>query len=1307
MDRRLIFIGAVLAIFFMILPMNFALENETALADDYYINSSIDDIHLTNDNLIENSTLHLSDGEYELNRGKSLYNVSIVGESPENTVLKFQNRNSILTVRGNLTLQNLTLVDVSIINYGTLNASNVIFKDSTAYLRYSEATGTVNSASKSFGGAIYSPYYYDSNSVYLDNCTFENNTAEYGGAIYMDGGYLNIKNTLFLDNIAYNYGGAIACENNANVVIDRSGFISSKSAKDAGGGIYAKNSKLSLANVNFTGSCATFGSAVTSLASNLKVESCSFTDNAARYEGGAVYQLYGEISVRNSNFTNNSASNGGAVFIDDTTFLRLYKNIFTDNMALHCGGAVYSLLNLKSRITFNEYLNNRAESEGDFYETSAIDISIGNGNYTLYDFNSSFNGTLPSMYSSPDEGFTTAVRDQQAGGNCWAFSTLAVLESSILKASGDSLDLSEENMKNLMGLYSDYGWEMETNRGGYGGMAIPYLLSWMGPVPEDDDEYDDYSTLSPLLDSIMHVQNVKYVSRSSFTDNDAIKRAVMEYGALGTGIFFDYLYYNNETSAYYSSITTMTNHAVAIVGWDDGYSKDNFILKPRGDGAFIVKNSWGDDWGDGGYFYVSYYDISFAKIGDSEACYAFVLNDSVRFDRNYQYDIPGKTDYFMNGNGTLWYQNVFNAAGDEYLAAVSTYFEKECDWELSVYVNDELMSAKNGTGECGYYTIDLDEFVRLAAGDVFRVVFKITSDLASFPISEKIVSNKVLYREGISYFSADGVNWIDLFDYAGNYLNLHQYTSQAACIKAFTFFDEIASVISLNVSSNPYNPVNVTATVVNQYGKPVNGGNVTFTISGRDYVVPVSCGRAALTVELEELCSNTVKAEFTAAGFIGSNASVNVNITKISAKINLSVDKFMNRADVHVGASKRINENVTVSVNGNKYTIGLVDGSGLLELADLENGNYSVSALILNDTYVSFCDSLVFNINVKNTKIRADDFVTYFGSGDEYTITLTDGEGNPVSNVSVVFDINGETFEEVTYSGNASLRLFLDDGDYNISVRFPGNEDYFTSSTVKRITVKSTVLPVYREKYLLNTNYSFVILDKFGGRSNGTNVTVLIGSREYFGISDENGTVSVNIDLEPGSYDIEFINPLTGEKFKDSIAVIARIVENKDLKMYFNNGSAYRVRALGDDGQFVGAGVSVKITVLNKTYDVKTDENGYASFEISLKPKTYIITAEYKGFKVSDKVVVKPVLTAKNVKGKKGKKITFKARLVNGEGKRVKGKKITFKFRDEIFKAKTNSKGVAKLILKNLKVGKYTIKTKYGKSSIKNTVRIK
>jgi hypothetical protein len=170
--------------------------------------------------------------------------------------------------------------------------------------------------------------------------------------------------------------------------------------------------------------------------------------------------------------------------------------------------------------------------------------------------------------------------------------------------------------------------------------------------------------------------------------------------------------------------------------------------------------------------------------------------------------------------------------------------------------------------------------------------------------------------------------------------------------------------------------------------------------------------------------------------------------------------------------------------------------------------------------------------------------------------------------------------------------------------------------------------------------------------------------------------------------------------------VVVPIVENKNANVYFGNTVQYKIRVADKDGNYLKANTPVTIKVNGKNVPLKSDANGYVSYSVK-KVGTYTITAEYNGYKVSNKIVIKPTLTAKNIAKKKAKKIKFTVKVVDKKGKAVKGKKVTFKVKGKKYTAKTNKKGVATVTLKKLKVGKYTITSSYGGCTIKNTIKIK
>lgn len=1145
---KIVAVMTVLLAMLLLIPTAFASENQTAfelsdnadeaIASDSYFDAGIANDtgngtkdnpfkELTADRINDNSVIHLEDGQYYVNGYIDKYNLTFIGKSSQNTVISYAD----FSAHSSLTFKNLTLKSSTINVYGKLTAQNVIFSDS-----YHNNGGVIYSAS-------------DYSRIDIQNSTFENNNAQYGGAIYISGnGVLNVQDSIFKDNCAYHFGGAITAEKNANITIKKSKFINDYSTSDVGGAIYLRDSDRFIGeNLEFVNCSATFGGAIIALNSNVTLTSINAYNNRAKYNGGAFYSMYGYITVKNSIFDNNSAENGGALFVDGAEIFNVYSNRFTNNIAQETAGGVYCFFSdIFYDSIFDEALNNsfsknKAKNFSDAYKSDIMDIIIASGNYDLIQIESStFNGTLPSKYDLRDYNQVTSVKNQGNGGNCWSFSSLAALESCILKATGKSYDLSEGNMKNIMSLFSDYGWGMAPNDGGYDDMGVGYLTSWLGPVYESEDAYYEKSVISPLLDSLIHVQNILFLSRSDYTDNDAIKKAIMDYGAVSSCIYWSGSYLKDRIN-YYNNGTSGSNHAVAIVGWDDNYPASKFNITPPGDGAWIIKNSWGTGSGNKGFYYVSYYDMKLATVNKSDVSFTFILNDTVRYDKNYQYDLPGRTDYFFNSSSTVWYKNKYRATANEYLAAVSTYFEKETSWNLSVYVNSVLKHVQSGKSPSSYSTIELSKMIPLKIGDFFEIEFEISvNGDAGVPISEAVSLNHKFYTENISHISYDGVNWADLYELAWVYPS-HTYSSQVACIKAFT-------IVNADDDSQ--------------------------------------------------------------------------DIEKLEQSINAE----------HLDA-------------------------------------------YLNENY-------------------------------RFTVKILDKSGNALVDKKVSFSLNDETFSANTNrQGIAVLDYAFDEvGKYEISVSSPAQDNYMDSNSTVYFTVKSTIKLPSNAAYTLNSKYSVNLYDENGSAVNGE-VTISIGANMYY-LTCKNGLASLVLDLAPASYAVNITNPQTNESLTQTIKVVKRITMNKDLTMYYGAGSSYKVKVVNDYGK-IQKNLKVTFKVNGRTYYAYTDSKGYASLKISLLPKTYKITATYKGFTVSNKITVKKTIITYDKKVKKGKTIKFTAKLLSSKGKILKYKKVTFKFKGKTYKVKTNSKGIATLkITKKYKVGKYTITTKYGSAKVSNKIKI-
>jgi C1A family cysteine protease len=394
--------------------------------------------------------------------------------------------------------------------------------------------------------------------------------------------------------------------------------------------------------------------------------------------------------------------------------------------------------------------------------------------------------SAPISYDLRNLTKVTPVKDQGSAGSCWAFATYGSLESYFMP--GENQDFSENNMKNLLSSSYSEGFDRSSSGGGNNLMSTAYLARWSGPVAESADPYSAVSTSSPTgLPSEKHVQEVLFIpDRKGSLDNAGIKQAVQNYGALFTSMYYNNAYYSSAKKSYYYTGASASNHAVDIVGWNDSYDKNNFLRVPPGNGAFIVRNSWGSAWGENGYFYISYYD---SNIGKSNS--VFTAENSNNYRYVYQYDPLGWVSSTGYSNPTGWCANIFTAKSNDKLKAVSFYTtDSNSNYDIFIYTNPSSSPIKQTgpaltqsgiSSTAGYHTIRLNSDVSLIAGQKFSLVLKLKTPNSKYPIAIEYpvsgYSSKAKANAGESFISYDGVSWTDL---------TKSYKNTNVCIKAFT-----------------------------------------------------------------------------------------------------------------------------------------------------------------------------------------------------------------------------------------------------------------------------------------------------------------------------------------------------------------------------------------------------------------------------------------------------------------------------------------------------------------------------------------
>ena len=1136
-------------------------------------------------NSISQGTVYIANGNYEINQYITINSdITIIGENINDTIISLKNDYYLrVSLSKTVNMANLTIRNgnnKALRNSGTLTLDHVKFENNKGYdggAIDNDRTLNINNSyfynnkATEYGSAIYNKETLNvNNTVFADNsakwgtiytithmsiinCTFLNDYATYGGAIYMEklrGNPVTIKSSRFINCTSYSYGGAIASYNSTSTIINDNEFINCKSIRSTGGAAYFDNANSTLTNNTFINNSAIIGGAYITLNSFTNLTGNIFENNTAKYYGGAIFDSYNDIKIDNNTFRNNSAQYGGAIYIlSIQEYLNITQSIFESNTAVKSGGAIYSDGNTINLIN-NQFKDNYAQNKLDLYHDHSFKLNLVNNTWSasrnnitvetsniaktlvnITNLTINVNDPLPSYYDLREHEVNITVKNQANGGSCWSFTSLESLESSILLNTGIYYDLSENNQKNIMALYSKDGYHIFPNDGGYNSMFLGYLTGWLGPVLEVNDTYDDYDTVSPLLDSIVRVQDVYGVYRSNKTDNDDVKRAIMKYGAIYTSMMYDDSYRNKDTNGYYY-IGGGANHAVTVVGWNDTYSRYRF--KPStpapGDGAWIVKNSWGDDWGDKGYFYVSYYDSMFLRTStntsDFPESFVVILNSSKNYDKNYQYDVSGFSDWANVTGSTVSYYNNYVAEDDEIIKAFGTYVHHVgTRYTAEVYVNEEKQYTQNGTFDfAGFETISLNQDVAVSKGDSFKVVLTITNPYGS-----------------ITYYPIASDDDYRLFTSRNNSFVIDRYDVK-------TDLSTLNQTASLKVYTNVVPKTNTVMNLVTTYDEVTNQGIVTINLKDENGN-PITTGTVRIYKENDLVKTlDVTDGTVTVDDILMTNGLHNLTIdyddeskTFKSISQELSVKVRPKIIDTHIEDLVYVQDTTPIkeiSITGTVYDKDdnyVRIGKVVLYENDLILGDYNITEGIFNITYkfdelgvhnlsvvyvddyeiyeTSQWDNIIINVHRVEAVIQELNVTPSSISGGEIIEAktfVTDQYGNPIENGRLYYMLNGENL----LNNNRLITTVITNGVSVLDYKMPATltEDEYTLSAVListnyyNSTSKDFTFQLSKKDVFINVDYpdNVTLID---------DVNIIVNVDDNYGNTISQGQVNVFDDL--------------------------------------------------------------------------------------------------------------------------------------------------------------------------------------------------
>lgn len=789
------------------------------------------------------------------------------------------------------------------------------------------------------------------------------------------------------------------------------------------------------------------------------------------------------------------------------------------------------------------------------------------------------NTDLPLVYSTGyatdySSNYITGIKNQGQDGVCWAFMSNAMMEAAILKKAPEyrlsytidsaEVDLSESDLryavsKNAVDPSTNirYGYGRTFDGGGNFMMANSYWTRGVlnGPILESVDPYNDADTVRSYAQIkakndlgtkewyVTKTGNIGYVNNSTSeavkeSQRNAIKQAIMDYGAVGVSYFSEGAGYqtDSEGRATFFSKKTTSNHGVTIVGWDDTIPTTSFkngSTRPTTKGAWLIKNSWGTGQHNQGYFWMSY-DTAINSLYYIEN----IERKDTLFSNIYEHDEVGYQNTSILASTAnvsdpcimLANKYTLSNSSDQNLTGVSVisgytnsyaevYVSTTGDWKdltrvaLGNYAEYEPGKGYS-IGDAGFKYLEFSSTVDVASASDILVAVKLYNAKNPWKSNGRVIGyyaafgvdglNKPGANESfIAYSLSDMMNG-NVTDYGRKYganICLKAYTENLAAPTIATTASQ-AKTITYDCldDENSVRTTTITAKVTNTSGIKLvpsrfalSSSSTSFEpVEGVEVIAVSGDGSAAganvtFTISVKNSAVSTTKANYYLCyrGKVASTvafslakaskvAAVGTNGTTVNTSAK-SISGYGGTAS-NVTIPKSIYASTSATTQTTCTTIG---ASAFANANTLRSVNIASGYTTIGSKAFSNCPNLTLVVIPKSVTSIADD--AFEGSNNVYIMCEKDSSAGSIYNWALSHNI-----PVVSDSIKAGDHIFVR-SDANIEI------DY-TTQTVKANNLIVGLLNVYKEG-VTNANLKWVVQTTAGKAS--TNAKILNAANKY------------------------------------------------------------------------------------------------------------------------------------------------------------------------------------------------------------------